>query len=77
MYHSSLLILGQVLKLQLQLNETYLDSVEIRRLSHTNRWASDKDFRQKADALLKSVVRIQDAVFSVYNAGYELTVRSR
>ena len=77
MYQATLLILGQVQQLQLQLNALYLDTVEGRRLVHENGWAADKAFKLRVESLLKSVVRVQDAVFAVYNAGYELAMRSR
>lgn len=77
MYQASLLILGQVQQLQLGLNALYLDAVEARRVVYDNAWAVDKHFRHKTEALMRGVVRVQDSIFSVYNAGYELTLRSR
>jgi hypothetical protein len=77
MYEATLLILTQVQQLQLQLNALYLDTVEDRRLVYDNAWASDKTFRFRTESLLRSVVRVQDSIFAVYNAGYELAMRSR
>lgn len=77
MYDATLLILGQVQQLQLELNTLYLDTVEARRLVYDNQWAADNNFRVRTEALLRSVVRVQDAVFAVYNAGYELSMRCR
>ena len=77
MYQASLQILGQIQQLQLQLNSLYLDAVESRKIVSDNDWGTDKYFRQRSDILLRSIVRIQDSVFSIYNSGYELTIRSR
>ncbi|MBI5629803.1 MAG: hypothetical protein HY921_02835 [Elusimicrobia bacterium] len=77
MYQAALLILGQIQQLQLKLNSLYLNAVEAHRLVSENSWATSKNFRHKAEALLRSVVRIQDSIFSVYNSGYELAMRCR
>ena len=77
MYQASLLILGQIQQLQLTLNALYLNMVEARKIVIENNWATNKYFRHKTEILLRGIVRIQDSVFSVYNAGYELTLRSR
>lgn len=77
MYQATLLILGQVQQLQLQLNTLYLDTVSGRQLVYENGWATDKAFRQRTESLMKSVVRVQDSIFAVYNSGYELAMRSR
>lgn len=77
MYQTGLLILGQVQQLQLTLNALYLDATAARALVYENKWAGDKHFTHKTDELLRSVMRVQDSVFSVYNAGYELSMRCR
>lgn len=77
MYQATLLVLGQVQQLQLKLNTLYLDAVEDRKLVYQNTWAADKNFRARTESLLRSIVRVQDSVFAVYNAGYELAMRSR
>jgi hypothetical protein len=77
MYQATLLVLGQVQQLQLQLNSLYLDTVEDRRLVYENSWAADKAFKTRTESLLKSVVRVQDSIYAVYNAGYELAMRSK
>lgn len=77
MYNAGLLILGQIQQLQLGLNSLYLNAVEARRVVYENSWAADKNFRARTESLMKSVVRVQDSVFAVYNSGYELTIRSR
>jgi hypothetical protein len=77
MYKAGLLILGQIQQLQLTLNTLYYDTVAARGLVYQNSWANDKFFNSKTENLMFSVVRVQDSVFSVYNAGYDLTMRCR
>ncbi len=77
MYQADLLILGQVQQLQLQLNALYLDSAAAQKIVQSNDWAVDKYFRHDVELLMRSVVRTQDSVFAIYNAGYELATRSR
>ncbi|MCX5797187.1 MAG: hypothetical protein NTY77_16985 [Elusimicrobia bacterium] len=77
LYQAGLLVLGQVQQLQLALNSLYLNATAVRALVAENDWAADKFFRHSTQELLRSVVRIQDSVFSVYNAGYEFSMRSR
>jgi hypothetical protein len=77
MYQTGLLILGQIQQLQLVLNALYVDALSTRAVVHENKWANDKYFRHKTEELLRSVVRVQDSIFSVYNAGYELVMRCR
>ena len=77
MYQAALVILAQVQQLQLRLNALYLDANEAKKIVTENTWATDKTFRHKTDLLMRSVVRAQDSVFSIYNSGYELAMRSR
>lgn len=77
LYQGGLLVLGQLQQLQLALNSLYLNAAAARQLVAENRWATDKFFRHATDEFLRSVVRIQDSVFSVYNGGYEFSMRSR
>ncbi|MBI4375764.1 MAG: hypothetical protein HY549_04865 [Elusimicrobia bacterium] len=77
MHQSTLLILGQIEELQLKLNQVYLDTVALRDQVHQNNWATNKYFKQWTDMLTRSVVRVQDSVFSIYNSAYELSLRSR
>lgn len=77
MYQTGLLILGQVQQLQLTLNALFIDMSAVRGLVAENNWANDKHFTQKTEELMRSVVRVQDSVFAVYNAGYELAMRCR
>jgi hypothetical protein len=77
MYQAGLLILGQIQQLQLTLNSLYYDALAVRGLVGDNAWANDKFFTHKTEQLMGSVVRVQDSVFAVYNAGYDLTMRCR
>jgi hypothetical protein len=77
MYQAGLLILGQVQQLQLTLNSLYTDMTAVRAVVAENKWANDVNFTNKTEELMRSVVRVQDAVFAVYNSGYELAMRCR
>jgi hypothetical protein len=77
MYQTGLLILGQIQQLQLTLNALFTDMTAVRGLVVENSWANDKNFSHKTEELMRSVVRVQDSVFAVYNAGYELAMRCR
>ncbi|MBI2386030.1 MAG: hypothetical protein HYV14_08450 [Elusimicrobia bacterium] len=77
MYQTGLLILGQVQQLQLTLNALYTDMTAVRAVVIENNWANDKNFSNKTEELMRSIVRVQDSVFAVYNAGYELAMRCR
>ncbi len=77
MYQAGLLILGQVQQLQLSLNGLYIDMTAVQNIANENKWANDKNFNYRVSSLMNSIVRIQDAVFTIYNAGYELTMRCR
>jgi len=77
MYQTGLLILGQVQQLQLTLNALYTDMNAVRGVVAENNWANDKNFGHKTEELMRSVVRVQDSVFAIYNAGYELAMRCR
>jgi hypothetical protein len=77
MYQAGLLILGQVQQLQLTLNSLYYDAQAARGLVGDNAWANEKFFTHRTEELMRSVVRVQDSVFAVYNAGYDLTLRCR
>ncbi|MBI5622785.1 MAG: hypothetical protein HY924_03300 [Elusimicrobia bacterium] len=74
---ASLLILGQIQQMQLALNALYLDTVTVRGRVHENTWAADKFFIFRTESLYRNVVRVQDAIFAVYNSALELHLRSR
>ena len=77
LYQGGLLILGQVQQIQLALNALYLDTAAARKIVLENRWATDKNFRYRTDELLRGVARIQDSIFSVYNAAYDFAMRCK
>ena len=77
LYQAGLLVLGQVQQLQLALNSLYIDTAAAGQIVADNDWATDRYFRHASHELVRSVMRIQDSVFSVYNAGYEFAMRSR
>ncbi|NNN06720.1 MAG: hypothetical protein HKL90_12535 [Elusimicrobia bacterium] len=77
MYKAGLLILGQIQQLQLTLNTLYYDVLAARGVVYQNAWANDKFFLARTENIMFSVVRVQDSVFAVYNAGYDLTIRCR
>lgn len=77
MYQASLQILGQIQQIQMKLNDLYLNASGAYQLVMDNGWATSKNSRHQAENLLKSVVRIQDSVFSVCNSAYDLAMRSR
>lgn len=77
MYKAGLLILGQIQQLQLTLNTLYYDALAARGVVYQNAWANDKFFLARTENIMFSVVRVQDSVFAVYNAGYDLTIRCR
>ncbi|MBI4423209.1 MAG: hypothetical protein HY554_05760 [Elusimicrobia bacterium] len=70
-------LIGQIQALQLGLNQLYLDTSATRQLARSEPWATDEFFRYGTEQLMRSVVQVQDSVFAVYNASYELHVRSR
>ncbi|MFA6317062.1 MAG: hypothetical protein WC943_06555 [Elusimicrobiota bacterium] len=74
---ASLVILGQIQQMQLRLNALYLDAVAVRGRVHENKWATDKFFLFRTESLYRNVVRVQDSIFTVYNAALELHLRSR
>ncbi|MBI4679512.1 MAG: hypothetical protein HY748_18215 [Elusimicrobia bacterium] len=74
---ASLVILSQIQQLQLALNALYLDAVTVRGRVYENKWAADKFFLYRTELLYRSVVRIQDSIFTVYNSALELHLRSR
>lgn len=77
MNQASLLILGQIQQLQLDLNALYLDATEVRKQVHDNKWAVDKFFLHKTEELYRNIVRVQDSIFKVYNSALELNMRTK
>lgn len=71
------LLIAQVQQVQLQLNDLYTDTVAIYRQVYAEPWAADDFLRFSANHLMWMVVQVQDSVFAVYNASYELYLLSR
>jgi hypothetical protein len=66
------LLIAQVQNTQLKLNELYTDTNAVANAVRAETWGIDKYFRYNAEHVLNTVVSVQDSVFSVYNASYEL-----
>lgn len=71
------LLIAQVQNVQLKLNDLYTNSVAVHGTVMAETWYVDKFFRFRASHLLRTVVEVQDSVFSIYNASYELYVLSK
>jgi hypothetical protein len=71
------LVIAQVQQVQLRLNGLYADTAAVDRKIKQETWLADDFFRFAGRHLLKSVVSVQDSVFAVYNASYELYVLSK
>ena len=71
------LVIAQIQQVQLQLNDLYLDTVAVYGTVQGETWAVNDFFRFSANHLLWMVVQVQDAVFSVYNATFELYLLSK
>jgi len=69
---NSKLVIAQIQQVQLQLNALYTDAAAVNHLVRNEPWAVDDFFRFSADHLLSTVVEVQDSVFTVYNATFEL-----
>ncbi len=77
MYQAGLVILGQVQQLQLTLTAFIADTNAVRGIIMENNWSNDNNLRHKTEELVRSVMRIQDSVFTTYNSATELTLRCR
>ncbi|PCI37283.1 MAG: hypothetical protein COB53_07020 [Elusimicrobia bacterium] len=73
----SKLVIAQVQQVQLRLNGLYSDTAAINQKIRQETWMADDFFRFSGQHLLKSVVTVQDSVFAIYNASYELFVLSK
>lgn len=71
------LLIAQIQNVQLKLNDLYTHTAAVHREVMAETWHVDDFFRFSAEHLLKTVVGVQDSVFSVYNASYELYVLSK
>jgi hypothetical protein len=71
------LLIAQIQNVQLKLNALYLDTVSVAKAVRQETWYADDFFRYSCEDLLSSVVSVQDSVYSVYNASYELYMQSK
>ncbi|MBI5596805.1 MAG: hypothetical protein HY928_12000 [Elusimicrobia bacterium] len=69
---NAMLVIAQIQQIQLRLNDLYLDTSASHAAVKAESWAGDDFFRFSSEHLLRAVVEVQDSVFTVYNAGYEL-----
>ena len=70
-------LIAQIQSVQLKLNTLYTDSAAVDEAVRAESWGVEDFFRFSATNLLRSVVSVQDSVFAVYNASYELYVLSK
>lgn len=71
------LLIAQIQSVQLTLNTLYTDTVAVHGIIMADTWAVNEFFRYSSIHLLRSVVQVQDSVFAIYNASYELYVLSK
>jgi hypothetical protein len=73
----AMLLIAQIQNTQLKLNALYVDTQTVTNMVRAETWGVDKFFRYAAERLLNTVISVQDSVFSVYNASYELYMLSK
>jgi len=73
----SMLLIAQIQNIQLMLNALYTDSVAVNNAVSAQIWGVEDFFRFSSSHMLRSVAQVQDSVFSVYNASYELYLLSK
>ncbi|MEE8424946.1 MAG: hypothetical protein V3S11_03910 [Elusimicrobiota bacterium] len=71
------LLIAQIQSVQLKLNTLYTDTAAVDAAVQAETWAGNRFFRYSSASLLKSVVSVQDSVFTVYNSAYELYILSK
>ncbi|MBI3297043.1 MAG: hypothetical protein HYZ75_02685 [Elusimicrobia bacterium] len=69
---NAMLVIAQIQQIQLRLNDLYLDTSSAHAQVKRETWAGDDFFRFSSEYLLRAVVEVQDSVFTVYNAAFEL-----
>ncbi|MDE2293620.1 MAG: hypothetical protein KGL53_16175 [Elusimicrobia bacterium] len=68
----AMLDIAQIQQIQLRLNDLYLSAAAANQLVGQQTWGVTDFFRFASEHLLNTVIDMQDAVFSVYNAAFEL-----
>lgn len=71
------LLIAQIQDIQLKLNDLYTHTAAVNAAVAAETWGVEDYFRFAAQNLLRAVVEVQDSVFAVYNASYELYVLSK
>ncbi|MEK9146225.1 MAG: hypothetical protein AAB339_11500 [Elusimicrobiota bacterium] len=74
---NSTLFIAQIQNIQLKLNALYADASAAHAGVQGETWAVDDFFRFSSQSLLSAVISVQDSVFAVYNASYELYTLSK
>ena len=77
MEKASLIILAEIRQLQLELNFVYLDSVAVQKAGWMLSRPKDKYLRSSVWMLVESMRRMQNSVYSVYDAARDLALRCR
>lgn len=70
-------LIQQIQASQLQLNALYASAVAVKGQVNEQTWLKDKTLQYNAEHLVKASLSVQDSLFEVYNAAYELYVRSK
>lgn len=71
------LLIAQIQTSQLKLNDLYTATARVDEKVQGETWYADEFLRYNSSNLLRAVVEVQDSVFSVYNASYELYLLSK
>ena len=70
-------LIRQIQAAQLQLNSLYTDAAAVQAQVKARSVPRDKFLRYRSSLLLKSVLETQNSIFSIYNASYEIYLRSK
>lgn len=74
---ASTTLIHQIQAAQLQLNTLYTDAAAVEAQVKTRSMPRERFLRYRSSALLKSVLETQSSIFSIYNASYEIYLRSK
>ena len=74
---ASTTLIHQIQAAQLQLNTLYADAAAVQAEVKQRSTARERFLRYHSSALLKSVLETQSSIFSIYNASYEIYLRSK
>ncbi len=76
-YRNALLVLAEVRRLQFALNELYSDTLDSEKIIQSHPENLPRPFRYQSRFFKGALSRLQSAIVSLYNAGYDLALRSR